>query len=467
MSNVSTFEQIDETPMTKRQYGILVAAILADMLEFLDFFLLGFILSIIVVPWELTYLQTAFLVLTSGLGAIVGGFLWGYIADRIGRRRVFIATVLNFSLATGALALVPEGNWFLLGVLRFLVGLGVGGLYSVDLPLVQEFVPSSKRGLMGGLVGLCIPLGGIVLGSALSAFLAPTIGWRGLVLIGVLPALLSLYIRSSVPESPRWLINNGHREEAKRSIGWALEIPPEEVRLPAEEEVVETSWRELFRYPRSLAVSWLGNLGMQTATYGIVLWGPTLLVLVLGISPPQAAFLFIFVGLSAFVGRIVFAFVSELIGRRLTGGVVGFGAALFLLLAGVLPFDATIAGLSLFYLMMLIAYFFTDGGFALVGPYAAEVWPTNLRTTGMGSAYGFGGLGKIVGPAGLALIAGTSDIVTPEATTAALTPGFIFLASFGALAGVAYLLGFETRGKSIEEIDAELTIASGQRAASA
>jgi MFS transporter, putative metabolite:H+ symporter len=206
---------------------------------------------------------------------------------------------------------------------------------------------------------------------------------------------------------------------------------------------------------------------MQTATYGIVLWGPTLLVLVLGISPPQAAFLFIFVGLSAFVGRIVFAFVSELIGRRLTGGVVGFGAALFLLLAGVLPFDATIAGLSLFYLMMLIAYFFTDGGFALVGPYAAEVWPTNLRTTGMGSAYGFGGLGKIVGPAGLALIAGTSDIVTPEATTAALTPGFIFLASFGALAGVAYLLGFETRGKSIEEIDAELTIASGQRAASA
>jgi MFS transporter, putative metabolite:H+ symporter len=467
MSNVSTFEQIDETPMTKRQYGILVAAILADMLEFFDFFLLGFILSIIVVPWELTYLQTAFLVLTSGLGAIVGGFLWGYIADRIGRRRVFIATVLNFSLATGALALVPEGNWFLLGVLRFLVGLGVGGLYSVDLPLVQEFVPSSKRGLMGGLVGLCIPLGGIVLGSALSAFLAPTIGWRGLVLIGVLPALLSLYIRSSVPESPRWLINNGHREEAKRSIGWALEIPPEEVRLPAEVEVVETSWRELFRYPRSLAVSWLGNLGMQTATYGIVLWGPTLLVLVLGISPPQAAFLFIFVGLSAFVGRIVFAFVSELIGRRLTGGVVGFGAALFLLLAGVLPFDATIAGLSLFYLMMLIAYFFTDGGFALVGPYAAEVWPTNLRTTGMGSAYGFGGLGKIVGPAGLALIAGTSDIVTPEATTAALTPGFIFLASFGALAGVAYLLGFETRGKSIEEIDAELTIASGQRAASA
>jgi MFS transporter, putative metabolite:H+ symporter len=463
MSNTSTFEQIDQSPMTRRQYGILIAAILADMLEFFDFFMLGFILSFIVGPWELTYYQTAFLVLTSGVGAIVGGFLWGYIADRIGRRKVFIATVLNFSLFTGALALVPEGSWFLLGLLRFFVGLGVGGLYSVDLPLVQEFVPSSKRGLMGGLVGLCIPLGGIVLGSALAAFLGPAIGWRGLVLIGTLPALLSLYIRTSVPESPRWLINNGHRDEARQAIGWALEIPPEDVKVPEEVPTVRTSWRELFRYPRSLAVSWLGNLGMQTATYGIVLWGPTLLVLVLGVSPVQAAFMFIFVGLSAFVGRIVFAVVSELIGRRLTGGLVGFGAALFLTLAGVLPYDATLAGLSVFYLMIVAAYFFTDGGFALVGPYAAEVWPTNLRTTGMGSAYGFGGLGKIIGPAGLALIAGSSDVVNPGASIDALTPGFIFLACFGVLAGLAYLiLGIETRGKSIEEIDDELRVKGRQ-----
>jgi MFS transporter, putative metabolite:H+ symporter len=463
MSNTATFEQIDQSPMTRRQYGILIAAILADMLEFFDFFMLGFILSFIVGPWELTYYQTAFLVLTSGVGAIVGGFLWGYIADRIGRRKVFIATVLNFSLFTGALALVPEGSWFLLGLLRFFVGLGVGGLYSVDLPLVQEFVPSSKRGLMGGLVGLCIPLGGIVLGSALAAFLGPAIGWRGLVLIGTLPALLSLYIRTSVPESPRWLINNGHRDEARQAIGWALEIPPEDVKVPEEVPTVRTSWRELFRYPRSLAVSWLGNLGMQTATYGIVLWGPTLLVLVLGVSPVQAAFMFIFVGLSAFVGRIVFAGVSELIGRRLTGGLVGFGAALFLTLAGVLPYDATLAGLSVFYLMIVAAYFFTDGGFALVGPYAAEVWPTNLRTTGMGSAYGFGGLGKIIGPAGLALIAGSSDVVNPGASIDALTPGFIFLACFGVLAGLAYLiLGIETRGKSIEEIDDELRVKGRQ-----
>jgi MFS transporter, putative metabolite:H+ symporter len=173
--------------------------------------------------------------------------------------------------------------------------------------------------------------------------------------------------------------------------------------------------------------------------------------------------MFIFVGLSAFVGRIVLALVSEAIGRKLTGGLVGFGAALFLVLAGVLPYDATLAGLSVFYLMIVLAYFFTDGGFALVGPYSAEVWPTNLRTTGMGSAYGFGGIGKVIGPAGLALIAGSSDVVNPGATIDALAPGFIYLASFGILAGLAYLvLGIETRGKSIEEIDDELRIKGRQ-----
>ena len=456
MNNAVTFEQIDQSPMTGRQYGIMAAAILADMLEFFDFFMLGFILSLIVGPWELTYYQTAFLVLTSGVGAIVGGYVWGNIADRIGRRNVFIATVLTFSLATGALALVPEGNWFLLGLLRFVVGFGVGGLYSVDLPLVQEFVPTSKRGLLGGLVTVFIPLG-LLMGSGLSAALGPVIGWRGLVLIGVLPALLSLYIRATVPESPRWLINNGRHEEAKRAIGWALKISPEEVRLPEEIPSIRTSWRELFRYRRSLVVSWLGNLGAQTAEYGIVIWGPSLLVLVLAVSPAQASFMFIFVSLAGFFGRVAFSGLSDLIGRRLSGGLLGFGGAFFLVLAAVLPYDAYLAGISVFYLMMLLAFFFTDGGFAIVGPYAAEVWPTNLRTTGMGSAYGFGGLGKIFGPAGLALIAGSTNVVNPEATIAGLTLGFIFLACFAALAGVIYLVfGVETRGKSIEEIDDEL-----------
>src|SRR6266850_1814424 len=84
--------------------------------------------------------------------AIIGAYVWGWLADRIGRRKVFIGTVLNFSIATGLLYFTPDNGWIYLAIMRFFVGTGVGGLYCVDLPLVQEFMPSSKRGWVGGLV---------------------------------------------------------------------------------------------------------------------------------------------------------------------------------------------------------------------------------------------------------------------------------------------------------------------------
>ena len=160
--------------------------------------------------------------------------------------------------------------------------------------------------------------------------------------------------------------------------------------------------------------------------------------------------------LGGLLGRISFAILSEKIGRRRGGGLLGFGAALLLVLAGVFHADM-IFGFSAFWLLLIVAYFFADGGFAIVGPYAAEVWPAHLRTSGMGSAYGFGGLGKIIGPLGLALVVGSANVVKPDASVEHLLPAFIYLASWFAMAGAVYFfLGIETQGRSIEEIDREL-----------
>src|ERR1700680_5181554 len=148
------------------------------------------------------------------------------MADKIGRRSVFNLPILNFSLATGALYFTPDNGWIYLTLLRTVVGFGVGGLYCVDLPLVQEFMPASKRGFIGGLVTAFIPVG-VMVGSILGAFLAPVIGWRGLFACGLVPALLTLLIRAWVPESPRWLVRMGRPEEARRSLAWALKVPPE------------------------------------------------------------------------------------------------------------------------------------------------------------------------------------------------------------------------------------------------
>ena len=153
-----------------------------------------------------------------------------------------------------------------------LVGIGVAGMVTVDLPLVQEFVPSSKRGFVGGIVTSTISVGG-ALGAAAGAYLGPTIGWRGLFLIGLVPALMTLMIRAWVPESPRWLMRMGRPEEARKSLAWALQVDPNEIELPsAVPEVQRTSWLELFNYPRSVAVTVLTSLGSQTAGNGIGLW---------------------------------------------------------------------------------------------------------------------------------------------------------------------------------------------------
>jgi putative MFS transporter len=442
--------------LTVNQWKIVSAAILGDMLDFFDFFLIGYVLAFIIRAWHLSFMESGVILLAAGVGAIPGAFFWGWMADRIGRRKVFIATALNFSLATGAMAFTPDQyGWLILAFFRFLVGIGVAGLVAVDLPLVQEFVPSSKRGWIGGLVTSTVSIGG-ALGAACGAYLGPVIGWRGLFLIGLLPALFTLVIRAWVPESPRWLIRRGRREEARSSIAWALQVEPETIDVPAElPELEHTPWRELFKYPRSVALVCLTGLS-QTSGVGLALWAPTLLLLLLHTTPEEASFLMIWVGLSAFVGRIVCAFLADAVGRRGSGIFACLGGVATLIGAGYLS-DVFIGTVSVFWLMLMAHSFFGGGSYAIIAPYMAEVWPAGLRASGMGLGYGVGNFGKIISPLGLALIIGSSDFVKPAATVSAIVPAMYFLAFWAALAAVAFLvLGIETKGRSIEEIDAAL-----------
>jgi putative MFS transporter len=119
--------------------------------------------------------------------------------------------------------------------------------------------------------------------------------------------------------------------------------------------------------------------------------------------------------------------------------------------------SGTIAGISAFWVLMILTFIFADGIFAVLGPYSAEVWPTSLRATGMGSAYGFGGIGKVIGTWGLAVIVGSSNPVTPAASIQKLVPSFGYLAAWYVLAALVYLfIGAETKGRDLEEIDRQL-----------
>jgi putative MFS transporter len=442
--------------LTANQWKIIATANVGDMLDFFDFFLIGYVLAFILKEWQLTYGQSALILISAGVGAVLGGFFWGWMGDRIGRRKVFILTALNVAFATGMMFFTPgpdgwvEG-WIFLSFFRFFVGFGNAGLIAVDIPLVQEFVPTHKRGWVSGLTTVLLPAGN-VLGAVSGWLLAPAIGWRGLFLVGLAPALLVLMIRYWVPESPRWLMRMGRMEAARKSLAWALQVDPKEIELPTSlPEPEKTSWRELFNYPRSMMAACLIALS-QTGGVGILMWITVLFVMVLKITPDQASYLMIFVGILGIVGRLIASWMSDALGRRLSGCLIGMGGAISMALAGYWH-DLYLGTVSVFFVLIMIQRFFGDASYAIIGPYLAEVWPNRLRASGMGFSYGIGNLGKIIGPLGLALIVGSSNYVAPKVTLDALFPALLFLAFWYGQAGLVFaFLGIETKGRSIEEI---------------
>jgi MFS transporter, putative metabolite:H+ symporter len=441
-----------QTTLTANQWKIFAASVLAGMLDFFDFFLIGFVLAFFVQDWHLTYGQSALILFSSGVAAIPGGIVCGWLGDKIGRRKVLILMILILSLATGAMALTPEGGWLYLTVMRFIVGFGVVGVAAVDLPLLQEFVPASKRGLITGLSGALVPGGGLI-AAALSAAFGAMVGWRGLFLFGLLPAVMAFVVRLWVPESPRWLISRGRLAEARRSLAWALQVDPQTITLPeAVPERQTSNWIELFKYPRSLIVGMLTGLS-QTGTIGLQLWQVTLIVLVMKVTPAQASFLVIWITLVGVFGRAFGSWMTELLGRRPAGILCCVLAAVAMSLAGYLH-DAVLGTISAFYLLLIATNFFTNGNSAIVYSYMAEMWPIPIRASGFGFVYGISNLGKFIGPAGLAVIVGASNYVSPKATLDSLIAGFNYFAAWYVLAFVAYLLsGIETRGQTIEELD--------------
>ncbi|MCL1917055.1 MAG: MFS transporter [Peptococcaceae bacterium] len=454
-------QTLDQSKLTSNHYKVIITCIFADMLEFFDYFLIGFVLSLILGDWNITFGQTAFILLSAGVGAMFGPIVFGHLADKFGRRSVFMITLLVFSVGSGLMFFTPHEGWIYLSVLRFIVGFGVGGLFSVDLPLVQEYVPSRMRGQVTGIITAFIPVG-ILLGSLSAGFLTDIVGWRGVLLVGAVPALLLIAIRAWIPESPRWLIyKKNDLEQAAKSAGWITKTKNlvEEIKaLPSENTVVSKVFEiskltDLLKYPRSCIAGWGLYFFHAICYYGVVLWAPTIVARTMELPATEAARWFIIVTCTGVFGRFLWAFMGERFGRKICIILTTVIGAALVITAGVYqpawwgPIPAVIV-------IMAIMYFFMDGGLAAVSMFIIEQWPQKLRASGLGSSYGIGsGLGKIIGPMILAFVAGQQNFVSPALVTEAVAPSYIVMGLFLACCFIPVLFGIEGRGKSIEQME--------------
>ncbi len=442
---------IEKSSLTPRYYLTIGLLVLQEMFEFYDFFLVGYLVSVLAPGWHLTYGQSAMMLLSSGVGAIAGSLIGGQIADKIGRKKIIWGGGVIFSLGAAGCALIPDGAWMLFSVLRFVVGFGSTAAISAQNPLIVEITPTRYRTFVSSMMVVPVALG-TMFAALISASLLPVIGWRGVAATGAMPIVTSLLIAWIAPESVRWLLSRGRNADARREAARLLGVPETSVALPNVIEPTEKSgsMSELFHDQKRfwwVVVIWIG---ISTGTYGVILWGPTILSQLLKITAHEAAHYFVYASIFSILGRVLFSFLPLYIGRR-GAALVGTFISVLVMLAVVAFYREFIAGWSVFALLVIFGAAFYSGCFSNMSPYVVEVFPVSLGGRAFGLAQAANGIGKILGPVCLALIAGSSDVVSPKATADAIAPAFLFLAACECAALIAiFAYRREPHGKPMD-----------------
>jgi putative MFS transporter len=438
---------IDEGRLTPRYWAVFGLVVTQLLFEVFDFFVVGAIVSAVAPGWKLSFGQTTVMLLSAGVGAMAGALALGWLSDRVGRKWVVVGCGVLCCLAAGSVVFLPDGAWLAFASLRFLVGFGYGGAGASQFALITEYTPAARRTLITS--WLAVPAGaGVLVASAAFSALYPELGWRGVAALGFLPIVLALAIAFVAPESPRWLIARGRPDAARKAAASMLRLADAAVAAEAEPAVAPaSSLADLMASPRRFWLVVLIQVGLGCTLTGVLLWGPTILSQVLGVSPQKAAAAFAWISLAGLFGRMVFALLPNRIGRVPCGLIIGYAGAAALALAALFH-DAEAAGVPLFFVFLLIGQVFYDGAFSNVNTYSTELYPVRLGGIATGLSAASGGAGKILGPLALGLLAGASNLVSPRATQQAVLPGFLFLAACCLLVGLSYtFLGVETHGK--------------------
>jgi putative MFS transporter len=449
----------DTAPLNRRYWVSFTLLSALFVLEFFDFLVVGYLLAVLAPQWHLTYGESAVILYSGGVGAILGALVFGGLSDAWGRKNTMIIGTFICAASSGLMGIVPAGSWEIFAVLRFFIGVGLTAGVTPSLAIQVELTPTRHRTLLTSFYLVFASAGGF-LASGVSAALLQPIGWRGVAMLGMAPAVVGILIWFYVPESVRWLIAKARFSEARAEVAKHLDMPLQSVPLPTQAPAVHPRGRlsELYRQPRlfwETVIIWGGS---SMAAYGVYLWGPTIVAMVLSVPVPQAAKFFVFVTLGGVTGKIVVTLLAPLTGRKWLGVVWGFGGVVALAAAGYYS-NVIVAGLPAMVILLCASTFFIEGGFANFAPYTVERYGVRLgaRASGLGQAAN--GVGKIVGPLSLALIAGSSNVVSPQATSDAVLPAYLFLAFCMLLVGLSFVfLGVETHGKAMGVSDEERTI---------
>ena len=371
---------------TPAQRSTLLAASLGWMLDAFDAMLYALVLAYVMRDLGMSKATSGFLYTLTLLASGIGGIFFGFLADRIGRKRALMLSILTYSLCSFASGL--STGVMMLAVCRFILGLGMGGEWNTGAALVAETWPDELRAK-----ALAVVQSSWAIGYALAALVAGVVlryeSWRMVFFVGILPALVTLWIQSRVPESPMWLAQR--RETKAEPVNQQLDHElVQDFHSQRSEQIRESeSFWTIFRAPhgKNTFVLLLLNFFGLFALLGLFTWIPPYLSLPVtqggrgfGIMG-TASFLIILNLFGMFPGYISFGWVADHLGRRRSFIIYLFVAALLV------PLYASARSPAMLLIAGTVIAFFGTGFFSGSGLIGSEMFPTRVRARALGFTY--------------------------------------------------------------------------------
>ncbi len=398
--------------VTDAERRSLIAGGLGWMLDAMDVMLYSLVLAHLMADLGMDKRTGGLLNSLTLLASALGGLLFGFLADRIGRARALMLSILVYSAASGACGL--SETIVQLAIFRFLLGLGFGGEWTTGAALIAETWRPEHRGKALGLMQSSWAIGEII-AAAVVGLVLPRFGWRAVFFVGIVPALLVLWIRKDVPESPVWL----EKGRAKEGGGLRVLLRPDLRR-------------------NGLLATAMNALGMF-GYWGLFTWIPAYLALPVrqggrGLNLLTTTTWLIVMGIGKWLGYVLFGFAADAFGRRRSYVVYLLVAAALVPLYGIATRPVWLLILGPF------VAFFGTGFFSGFSALSAELFPTEVRATAMGLSYNVG----------RGLSAAAPFVVGALANTYGLGPAFFLQAAAFFGAALLALALPETKGKVLD-----------------
>ncbi|MEH7177590.1 MFS transporter [Neobacillus vireti] len=394
MSKINITDVVNEGKFNRFHIGLLVCCCIIIVFDMFDLVIYGSVIPILMKDWSISPVQAGAIGSYGFFGMMLGAIFFGVLADKFGRKKILILSVVLFSIFTFLCAFAPGPTPF--SICRFIAGVGIGGVLPNVIALLSDYAPKHMHNIMVSIVMCCFSVGGII-AALIGIYFIPLLGWKSVYWVAAIPLLLIPFMMKFFHDSPAILLMKGRINELRL----VLSKVNDKVSLPADAEFVLSTEKEepgspvaaLFKNKRALGtvMIWIAFFMCLLMINGVSTWLPNLMF---SSGYP----------LGSSLGFMIVLNIGAIIGTLILGGLADkFGVKkvlvpMFIMSAVSLTLLGFKNNMVILYLLVFITGACTMGAQNISYSFVSQYYPPLMRSTAIGFASGIGRIGGIIGP---------------------------------------------------------------------